>query len=225
MLSIIVPTMWRSEYLRSTMRLVEKMPDTELIIIDNDTQRRPEWAIESANIKYLKQVENIGVNPAWNLGVKEAKYGWILLMNDDIVVNLHTIYLNLSHNLIPETLWGLPNTIYHTALNETKFKLELAYPIGYRPLGFGQLMLMPKSQYYPIPNEMKVYIGDDIQWQHHFNIDNRPGVFTNLMVVGEESKTSGEISRWSLHHPDTKFFEQWHKENGFHWPFGHFPQN
>lgn len=220
-LSVIVPTMWRSSYFKITLSQIKNLAQySELIIIDNDSKnRRMDWDFDSPNIKILEQSTNIGVNQAWNLGVMEAQSRWILVLNDDVGVNLANIILNIDRNSIPEGLWGLPNSFFNNDLDfKNYYQLHFAYPLEYRPVGFGQCMLLLKENWYPIPDGLKIYMGDDIQWQRHYQLGKRPGTFLNLQVVGEVSKTSSD-SKWSLNHPDAKFYWEWHKEHGFGWPF------
>jgi hypothetical protein len=219
MVSVIVPTMWKSSMFLKTVEQIKSMPEWELIIIDNDVLNRPEWDFTSHNIKLLPQSENIGVNPAWNLGVHESQFDWLLILNDDIAVNLKTIEINLKYNTIPKTLCGLGNEFHYTDLNRDYYELVLAQSLNYKPQGFGQLMILPKDCYYQIPNEMKIYMGDDILWQHQYNSGRLPYVFLNLKTIGETSATGKLISKWNETHPDTIFYSKWYGGAGFHWPF------
>lgn len=64
-------------------------PD-EIILIDNGSidniysliQKYPEL-----NINYVRNKENLGVNPAWNQGIQLAKYELITILNNDIIIN------------------------------------------------------------------------------------------------------------------------------------------
>ena len=72
MFSVIIPTMWRSMRLLGMLHRLYNSDDVdEIILIDNDKDSR--FSFENKKIKILEQDENIFVNPAWNLGVKEAK--------------------------------------------------------------------------------------------------------------------------------------------------------
>jgi GT2 family glycosyltransferase len=64
----------------------------EIIIIDNGSVEDIYGLVKShsdLNINYIQLEENIGVNPAWNLGIKESKNNLLTILNNDIIVNKH----------------------------------------------------------------------------------------------------------------------------------------
>jgi GT2 family glycosyltransferase len=64
----------------------------EIIIIDNGSIEDIYSLVKShsdLNINYIRLEENIGVNPAWNLGIKESKNDLLSILNNDIIVNKH----------------------------------------------------------------------------------------------------------------------------------------
>ena len=73
MISVIMPTMWKSH---RTIALLESLDKThevsEIIIVDNNVSSRPN-GLKSHKFIFLNQQTNIFVNPAWNLGVQKSK--------------------------------------------------------------------------------------------------------------------------------------------------------
>jgi len=187
MISIIIPTLWQSDCIYETIRTFkqDKVPDSELIIIDNANSD-----FKEEEITILKQQENIFVNPAWNLGVELAKNDIICLLNDDITINLKTLFNNIPH--FPE--YGIIGFDANRNLTQTinndddVFELEEA---PCRTLGFGCMMIMPKSHYEPIPPELKIYFGDDmLYWLNKDFFKRKIYNVSNLKAIGELSKTS-----------------------------------
>lgn len=187
MISIIIPTLWQSDCIYETIRTFkqDKVPGSELIIIDNANSD-----FEEEEITILKQPENIFVNPAWNLGVELAKNDIICLLNDDITINLKTLFNNIPH--FPE--YGIIGFDANRNLTQTinndddVFELEEA---PCRTLGFGCMMIMPKSHYEPIPPELKIYFGDDmLYWLNKDFFKRKIYNVSNLKAIGELSKTS-----------------------------------
>ena len=99
MLTIIIPTLQKNtnalNNLLSTLDSDNKVG--EIIVIDNSLKG---IVFKSEKIKIITPKENLYVNPSWNLGVKNAKYNKIGLLNDDIAipVNFCTQISNLIEN-------------------------------------------------------------------------------------------------------------------------------
>jgi len=67
MISVVIPTIWKSSVFNDLLLgLCKHSLIEEIIIISNDN---PTFKIEDEKIKIIQQEQNIGVNPAWNLGV------------------------------------------------------------------------------------------------------------------------------------------------------------
>lgn len=187
MISIIIPTLWKSDCIYETIRdfKYSQIDGVELIIIDNANSDYHE-----DGVTIIKQQENIFVNPAWNLGVELAKYDTICLLNDDITINLKTLYANVPR--FPE--YGIVGFDANRNLTQTLntddeiWELEEA---TCRSLGFGCMMIMPKAHYEPIPPELKIYFGDDIlYWLNNDHFRRKIYNISNLKATGELSKTS-----------------------------------
>ena len=85
-ISIIIPTMWRSDKILKMLPIYEKCDLVkEVIIIDNDPKLTPDLKPYS-KILYYTNGENIYVNPAWNLGYTLSS-NQVILANDDIIIN------------------------------------------------------------------------------------------------------------------------------------------
>ena len=86
MFSVIIPTMWRvSEFLNDLRSLNECELVGEIILINNDIKMTPDsFSIQNySKLIEIKTPKNMYVNPAWNLGVRCAKYNKIAIKNDD----------------------------------------------------------------------------------------------------------------------------------------------
>lgn len=92
--SIIIPVFNKSELTKNCIESIYKYTDTknfELIIIDNgstdDTaQIISNFSKQYNNIIYIRNTHNLGYAKANNIGVRLAKYEYILLLNNDTVV-------------------------------------------------------------------------------------------------------------------------------------------
>lgn len=187
MISIIIPTLWKSDCIYETIRdfKYSQIDGVELIVIDNANSDYHE-----EGITLVKQQENIFVNPAWNLGVELAKYDTICLLNDDISINLKTLYANISR--FPE--YGMVGFDANRNLTQTLNNDDEIWELeetACRSLGFGCMMIMPKTYYEPIPSDLKIYFGDDmLYWLNKDFFKRKVYNIKNLKATGELSKTS-----------------------------------
>lgn len=80
-ITTIVPTLSNQDGLKY---LVNFLSDTPLVIIDNHPTTQKEQLCKGKNITYLSQSQNLGFATAINLGAKDIKTPWMLILNDDI---------------------------------------------------------------------------------------------------------------------------------------------
>ena len=187
MISIIIPTLWQSDCIYETIRdfKYSQVEGAELIIIDNANSDYDE-----EGVIFVRQTENIFVNPAWNLGVEMAKNDTICLLNDDITINLKTLFNNIPH--FPE--YGMIGFDANRNLTQTLNVDDEIWELEEttcRSLGFGCMMIMPKAHYEPIPSDLKIYFGDDmLYWLNKDYFKRKVYNIKNLKSTGELSKTS-----------------------------------
>ena len=93
-ISVIIPTLQKSvETLNNLVKeLVTDESVKEILIIDNSLKG---YKFNSEKVRVIIPKENLFVNPSWNLGVKEAKYEYICIANDDIKIGNNFCKWNL----------------------------------------------------------------------------------------------------------------------------------
>lgn len=182
--SVIIPTMWKCDILKLAIKEYNKSKFIdEIIIVDNDPQSK--FEIEhSEKIKYLSEGKNIYVNPAWNWGVVESKNEHLIFANDDICINdLDSILIKFCD--IDLEIIGLDGNNINSNLG---FKIK--HSIGSIPKGYGYFFHLKKSNYIPIPNDLKIFYGDVILYnslkkRYTFYYDNiilKKSVTSNLFI-------------------------------------------
>lgn len=186
MYSVIVPTLWIPDYFISTLiSLCDHILVDEIIIIDNDNKKTPSAKIlKHPKIKLLPQLSNIYVNPAWNLGVSVSKNDKICLLNDDLTFDLSIFdYLDDKINdnigIIGLDMYG-KNNIMNIHQVETRI------------FGFGCMMFFHKNSYYPIPEDLLVFYGDDYLVEMNKKMNKNNYVFTgvdNCQIHGTTSES------------------------------------
>lgn len=163
MFTVIIPTLWKNKRIFKLIDdLITSEKVGEILIINNDKEKTPDFKSENSKLKIITPDKNIYVNPSWNLGVKNSKYDYIALCNDDINFNS-----NIFSYLKPkdDSLIGLGEGCFKINFDE-QYQLVENKKLTY---GFGCLMFLNKQSYKMIPECLKIFCGDNFL---HKNIKN-----------------------------------------------------
>jgi len=164
--SVIIPTMWRAkEFIKIALGNYCDHPLVdEIVIINNDIKKTPDWDILSnPKIRLFNQERNIFVNPAWNFGVAVAKNNKLCIVNDDIVFD-PKVFDKVYDLVVPR------NGTVGMLTGEVKFNHppttdgSISFKVwngGDNTHGFGQLMFLHKNNWKPIIEGLNIYYGDD----------------------------------------------------------------
>ncbi len=177
MISVIIPTMWRAQHIHKMLPMLNLNPVIgEIILVDNDPHRANHAQLTLIDkLVYLPQTENIYVNPAWNLGVKTAKYDKFMFLNDDCLMNLNCMF-DIYKAITPDKgLLGFSelsycgfaieifNTVKESGMGDY-ITIEESYGTnelsGMPHFSYGSVMFCHRDSYYEIPEEFKIYYGD-----------------------------------------------------------------
>ncbi len=202
-LTVIIPTLQKNPLFPLLLRNLHQDPIVkEIIIIDNSTQG---FAFPSPKVKVLEVEENIFVNPAWNLGMQHCKTDYWCLMNDDIMLCPYFCSFVLQM-LQPDmgTVGILGDYVKNVDLNTfvqpiahaEKMFLREMYHLCYC---FGIAMFGHKDAFTPIPEELKVFFGDN-----YLIYTNRARGRQNYAIAGQPLYHLGSLS--------SKAVEQWCQE-------------
>ena len=197
MFSVIIPTMWKSPRIT---KLVEYLCNCEsvgeVIIIDNapgEDQRLP----NNGKIALHLMAENIYVNPAWNYGVERAQFENIAICNDDI--NFDPSFLKFYDDGSLKYL-GVIGMAFENYQLKADANIHLK-AMKQRPYGWGCLMLMNKSKYVAIPEDLLIANGDDWLAQNA-----TPYELHGLSIQSEISTTSRMEEFGMIQHDDNLLF-------------------
>jgi len=161
--SVIIPTIWKSEF---TLTLLDRLSKSdsvgEIILIDN----APWEDIVMGKVIHIIESENTYVNPAWNKGVELAKYNNITIANDDILFNVDEYFHYMQQ--IPLKEFGFVGSHSDNYKGEKFLTIELEkYDNQTNVGGWGCLFSFHKTNWKPIPNQLKIWYGDN--WIHATN--------------------------------------------------------
>jgi len=155
-ISVVIPTIWSSDLIFESISKLDKCDAIGEIIIINNKPSKNVCTYKSNKIIEYQFSENIFVNPAWNFGVKHAKFNKICLLNDDVIVDELAFYYALF--LLDNNEIGI------IGASKTCFKQSDIYNIEkilVRNRGFGTMLFLTKQNYNPIPDDLKIWFGDD----------------------------------------------------------------
>lgn len=184
MVSVIFPTMWKPNFALDTLKEVSQNEHVgEIIIIDNSDKERD--ISEIKKVVYIKEPTNTYVNPAWNKGVKLAKYDKIFLLSDDVISNWDIISLLYDYITEDKGIIGPYWECWHDKQNGDGPYLESTQNMVNC---YGAAMFFHKNSYTEIPEELKIHYGDN--WI--FNKSPKPNFnIHNWRFKGDSEITSG----------------------------------
>lgn len=154
--SVIIPTLQKAAELDPLVRACAAHPAVLEVLVINNAPRPLRWA--DAKVRVLEQGENIFVNPAWNLGVRESRGKMLAILNDDILFD--RLPFDELSRWLSNPLIGMigAHTSAFDGTGSGKPRLRPAY---HRPHGYGIAMFLRRSSYVPIPEDMRIWSGDD----------------------------------------------------------------
>ena len=194
--SAIIPTLWKAK--EFTDHLVDVLVDDEsvgeIIIIDNAPT---DFCYTDEKVCTLKQSENLYVNPSWNLGIEESAYDKFIILNDDIIIPYN--FVSSLEGLLTEDK-GVIGIDYKAVIatagfideNITFLDREITLKsIRVRDWGFGIVIAGHKKSYYKIPENIRIWYGDDYLTQMNneegkvnYVIDDIP-IFTRMSATSD----------------------------------------
>jgi len=169
MFSVVIPTMWRiQEFLSDLSELNSCENIGEIILINNNIEMTPtSFSVQNySKLIEIRPPKNIYINPAWNLGVRCAKYNKIAIKNDDTFFDYSRTLdaveqeLNREDSLIG-TYLNHNNQHHIWTINQNSDKNISFNEIPKRDMGFGCCMFLNKKSYIPINEKIFIWYGDD----------------------------------------------------------------
>lgn len=192
MFSVVIPTMWRSMRLLGMLhRLYESDHVDEIIIIDNHKDLR--FSFHNKKVKLLEQSENIFVNPAWNLGVKESRNDNICILNDDVTFNVGEVFNAASRVLSdhPTSCLGV-HPVSYEGYNDS-VKVAEGSAVGQ---GWGCCIFLRKENWVDIPEQLKIWFGDNwIVQNHEKSFSAAFRIFTEMSTTSNLEELSNVIKQ------------------------------
>lgn len=206
MITVVMPVYNQIQYTKNilTRTSLNKIKPTEFIIIDNNSSENIKKIVNKfknkLNITYIKNDINIGVNPAWNLGLKLAKTKYISILNNDLVLN-NLFYkkiidaFNLNENIgivCPKTIknpYKINEKDDHSKVKLIPMKKREGWAFTIKKEIIDKIKL--------IPNELKFFCGDDYLFYMTKYLNYKIMKMTNNQIYHWKNQTlKSEIPNW-----------------------------
>jgi hypothetical protein len=185
--SVIIPTLWKSNRIGKLLfDLIKCEYVDEIILIDNGGKFF-EYFEALDKVKLVQTGENIYVNPAWNLGVKLAKNDLIALLNDDINFNPNIFGVITNDILLEYGIIG--QSEFNYKVNNSDEPILEKWTGKVRDWGWGCLILFDKKNWIDIPDDIKIWYGDDYIFKCNLA---QKSTLKNFNIETEMSTTSDE---------------------------------
>lgn len=155
--TVIIPTLQRSDRLDAAVQSFIRDPLVAEIIVINNAPTPLAW--DSPAVRVLQQETNIFVNPAWNLGAREARSEFLLFANDDAIMDPRA----LAHAVQRLRRGaGIVFACSHCYGRRWPGPITLtpAFDRDHHP-HMGVWFAMARDAYTPIPEDVKIWYGDD----------------------------------------------------------------
>ncbi len=201
--SVIIPTLWKSNRIGKLLFDLIKCEFVDEIILIDNAGKFFEYFEGLDKVKLVQVEENIYVNPAWNLGIKIAKNNSIALLNDDINFDPNIFGLITKDVLNHYGIIGMGEGNYKGEVDEERGPYLDVWKPGINDWGWGCFIMLDKKNWIDIPNDIKIWYGDNIIK----DINPAPkAILRNFKVETEMSTTSDEKEWDEVKKKDYEYF-------------------
>ena len=217
--SAIITTLWKAKEFTDHLVdvLIEDESVGEIIIIDNAPA---DFSYDNEKVVMLRQEENLYVNPSWNLGVEKSFYDKFIIFNDDIIIPYNFVFelediLNPDKGVIGIDAPAVIKVDSFSSKNITFLdrKIELK-SIENREWGFGIVIAGHKKSYHKIPENIRIWHGDDYLVQ----MNNKKGkinyVIDDIPIFTMMSTTSDMEEFNEIKNIDNLMYDRFGKKKG-----------
>jgi hypothetical protein len=199
MFSIILPTMWRDNATLSIMLPhVHQHPlVSEILVINNDQRKVPHWFSQGtwSKVKIFTPSNNIYVNPAWNMGIKNAQQDQVCLMSDDVSFDVGVFdflddKLSAADSCVGPKYYKDCSGFKSGDMGLEPTTLRRPTLAGSVWLGYGSLLFLNRANFVPIPDDLKIFFGDDWILDTHKQMGKWPRKLVKFRITTNKVGTT-----------------------------------
>ena len=210
--TIVIPTLQRSPLLPELVVELAASPQVHEILVINNAGHPADFGL--AKCRVINLPENIFVNAAWNLGAREARTPLLGLVNDDVLLDrriLGPIARRLDRG--SGIIGPAPSMVRDVhAPRRMRPQRPFFVPIYERPYAFGTAMFLRRDDYLQIPDDLKVWRGDDYLFRRQ---TKRNRAMYGIDIRTHMSTTSGDPAFDAIKEADMEAFQQFHADDPY----------
>jgi len=196
--TVIMPTLCLvMDMMLPTLYQFETNSAIKSILVFDNTQG--EFKSYSPKVKIYNE-ENLFVNPAWNRGMELCDTEYFLIINDDIVCSSEVVSScikildeNKDVGLVTVETKNIKNaseidfnTYFQKKIDPEFSELDLNFH-------FGWFFVSRTSLWRPIPNELKIFFGDDLLYDRVRHLKYKIACLKNYEIYHRMSTTVNSI--------------------------------
>ena len=190
--TVIIPTLWKSNRIHKLLFDLIKCDYVDEIILIDNAGKYFEYYEALDKVKLVQVEENIYVNPAWNLGIKVSKNNLIALVNDDINFDTN-VFGVIDENVLNQFgIIGMGEGNYKEQIDDRKGPFLDVWTPGVNDWGWGCMILLNKKNWIDIPEDIKIWYGDNIIK----DINPSPKACLRNFKVETEMSTTSDEKEW-----------------------------
>jgi hypothetical protein len=200
MLSVVIPTMWKYKPFEAVLPYIVENPSVgQVIIINNDNLAMPDLpCFDNPKLNLITPPRNLYVNPSWNLGVNISSHSKICLYSDDVVVDPRLFekadeFLNDDVGV----LGACPGNVDQQQPAVTTGEIDIV-ECSSNPYisnwAFGSCFFITRKNWKPIPEELKIWYGDTLQWEWQLKNGRKNYLATNLIYYSPQAITVNSLT-------------------------------
>ena len=204
MIDIVIPTIHACElFLHEYLPRYVKYPSLKkIIVIDNAPKSNKSKLLsqfKTDKLEILKQNTNSYVNHSWNIGASHAESELLVLLNDDVFLSEKSVDFLLAYPWNSDTLICSSLNTNESTSGLVDIRHDKSMPICWSDIGsIGHMLAMKRSAYHSIPNNLKIFFGDDFLLGKFKTIIRMDGFLKGNRSVSTKSQWLNERFRIDL---------------------------
>lgn len=211
MISVVMPTMWKGEYYKRMLPMLDAHPLVgEIFIINNNCPATDHETLSKlTKLAHFQTKGNLFVNPSWNYGVHHGCFDKVCLYSDDVLFDINCLE-EVYDKLTPEngvigfhesSIFPNEESIYFCDWENPQIT-----PIDSMHSRFGICMFMNKQSYYEIPYKLKIFYGDTFLFDQNKKMQKQNWQIQNYYAVTPMSTTSKQFK--SILEQEHQYYEK-----------------
>lgn len=198
-----IPCLFGAEHTQEAIESVVNNANTDVLLIDNGAETGVKYVIDKyvnskTNVFVINNKENIYVNPAWNQIINfflNNDYDYLLIMNSDLILQkdwkqVLDFYLEKYPELIP-----VPVISHDKSILKSQVDIEFNYGEVFSSTA-GVCIVLSKemaNKIYPIPEQLKVWFGDNWIYDGLRKLGYRTFVLNNFISYHSGSQNVSRV--------------------------------